>query len=377
MGKEKFEYTTLAHRYTAQYPLLTYLGIQVNFWIVVNVLLAAIINIHSKIYSLISNTDVIAGFEVMVWIAIIFGVLYGISYGLFGYFLERRIFKKLSIGKIILFKAVVSLTLLMVLLTLLRTISDELLASTSILPMNVLSDDVWRYVFYLLLVYYFFMALLINYINLVNKKYGPGVLIPLLFGKYRHPREEDRIFMFMDLKSSTTTAELLGHLRYSSFIRDCFDDINELLFQFRAQIYQYVGDEIVLMWPEKEGLLNNFCIKFFFACRKQFLLRSEYYITNYGVIPEFKAGLHAGKVSAVEIGEIKKDIAYHGDTLNTAARIQGVCNQYNQSLLISKYLLNKVELNNDIKSTEIGELLLRGKKDPISVFSLASVEYEN
>ncbi|UII29664.1 adenylate/guanylate cyclase domain-containing protein [Fulvivirga ulvae] len=374
MSKEKFEYTTFAHRYTARYPLLTYLGIQVNFWIIANLLLATIIHIHSKVHNLVSNSDVIVGFEVIVWIAVIFGVLYGTSYGLFGYFLEKRVFKKLSIGKVILFKAAASLTLLMILLVLLRGISEKLLAHTSVLPMTVLSDEVWRYVFYLLLVYYFFMALLINYINLVNKKYGPGVLIPLLFGKYRHPREEDRIFMFMDLKSSTATAELLGHLRYSSFIRDCFDDINELLFPFRAQIYQYVGDEIVLMWPEREGLLNNFCIRFFFACRKQFLHRSEHYMTNYGVIPEFKAGLHAGQVSAVEIGEVKKDIAYHGDTLNTAARIQSVCNQYNQSLLISEYLLNKAALNDDIKSSKIGDILLRGKKEPIGVFCLTSVE---
>lgn len=93
------------------------------------------------------------------------------------------------------------------------------------------------------------MSLIINFINQVNKKYGPGVLLPLPLGRYRTPREETRIFMFMDLKSSTATAEKLGHLRYSSFIRDCFSDINEVLFPFRAQVYQYVGDEIVVTWP--------------------------------------------------------------------------------------------------------------------------------
>ena len=81
--------------------------------------------------------------------------------------------------------------------------------------------------------------------------------------------------MFMDLKSSTATAEKLGHLKYSSFIRDCFMDINEVLLPFRAQVYQYVGDEIVVTWPESEGIKNQFCIKFYFACKKQFLDKSE------------------------------------------------------------------------------------------------------
>src|SRR5690606_23539690 len=125
---------------------------------------------------------------------------------------------------------------------------------------------------------------------------------PLLLGKYRNPREEERIFMFMDLKSSTTIAEQLGHLKYSAFIRDCFADINKILFPFRAQVYQYVGDEIVVTWTAYEGLKNYFCIRFYFACKNQFHNRTEYYIKNYGLLPEFKAGIHMGKVTAVEIG---------------------------------------------------------------------------
>lgn len=45
---------------------------------------------------------------------------------------------------------------------------------------------------------------------------------------------------------------------------------------------------------------------------------------------EFKAGLHGDKVTAVEAGDIKRDIAYYSDTLNTAARIEIVCNKYNK-----------------------------------------------
>jgi len=93
-------------------------------------------------------------------------------------------------------------------------------------------------------------------------------------GKYRTPREEERIFMFMDLKSSTSTAERLGHLKYSAFIRDCFSDIDQVLYPHCAQIYQYVGDEVVIMWPEQEGLRNQFCVRFYFAVKDQFRKRT-------------------------------------------------------------------------------------------------------
>jgi adenylate cyclase len=217
------------------------------------------------------------------------------------------------------------------------------------------------------------MTLLISFINQVNRKYGPGVLVPLLLGKYRNPRDEERIFMFMDLKSSTGTAEQLGHLKYSAFIRDCFMDINQLLLPFNAQVYQYVGDEIIVMWGVSDGLKEFSCIRFFFACEKQFQDRSAYYTMNYGYLPRFKAGIHMGKVTAVEIGEVKRDIAYHGDTLNTTARIQSVCNEHNKTFLASEYLLEKIGLHHGLKTESLGMIQLRGKTTSVGI---ASVDWD-
>jgi adenylate cyclase len=372
---QKFEYTTLAHRYTARFPLLTYVAIQVNFWIVANLLLVAITSLHAHIISQVFNLPITGGFRPMLVMAVLLGILYGISLGLLGYYLESKMFRKLPLGKIILFKTLGSLGLLSLLLWLLRFVFFDLFILPSLyIPGIRLNDVSWHYLFYLLLIYYFFMNLVISFINQVNKKYGPGVLLPLLMGRYRHPKEEERIFMFMDLKSSTATAEKLGHIQYSSFIRDCFADINGVLFAYRAQVYQYVGDEIVVTWPEREGLKNHFCIRFYFACKKQFEDRAPYYMTTYGFLPEFKAGVHSGKVTAVEIGEIKRDIAYHGDTLNTAARIQSVCNEYNKCLLVSEDLLNKTGLHPTMKTEALGMIGLRGKVAKVGVVSVECMD---
>ncbi|PKD21793.1 hypothetical protein APR41_02095 [Salegentibacter salinarum] len=367
----KFEYTTLAQRYTARFPLLTYVGTQVNFWIMANVLLVIILNLQQRIIDQSLNTSIAVKFESILLIAIISGIFYGISLGLSGYYLDRSSFGKLPLGEIIVFKAGGSLILLTILLWLLQILLfNSSTASLFYIPGLIFNEGSWRYLIYLLLIYYFFMTLIISFINQVNRKYGPGVLVPLLLGRYRNPREEERIFMFMDLKSSTTTAERLGHLRYSAFIRDCYGDINEILFPFRAQVYQYVGDEIVVMWPASEGLKNHFCIRFYFACQDKFRDRRTYYTKTYGFIPEFKAGLHMGKVTAVEIGEIKKDIAYHGDTLNTAARIQGVCNEYNKDFIVSDCLIERVGENRRMTTEDLGMILLRGKTEKVRILSV-------
>jgi adenylate cyclase len=372
---KKFEYTTLALRYTARYPVLTYVGTQVNFWIVANILLVTILHLQSLIISQTFETPVAGSFGAMVLVAVALGVSYGVILGLTGYYLDRRFFRKQALGKVIVFKTVISLGVLILIIWLLRYVFFDRLISPSLHMTGIsMKEESWRLMFNLLVVYYFFMTLVISFINQINKKYGPGILLPLLLGRYRDPKEEERIFVFMDLKSSTATAEELGHLKYSAFIRDCFSDINEVLYPFRAQVYQYVGDEIVVTWQESEGLKDNCCIEFYFACKKQFRHRSRYYMTNYGVLPEFKAGAHAGLVTTVEIGEVKKDLAYHGDTLNTAARIQGVCNEYGKSFLASKVLLDKTGSHPKMKTEELGMILLKGKTTKVGLVSIDWIE---
>jgi adenylate cyclase len=368
---KKFDYTTVAQRYTGKFPVLTYVGIQTNFWITANILLIAIIHLQLQIVGQVFDIPVAQRFLPGLLLAILLGVFYGVTLGLAGFFLERRLFRKYSLGKVILFKAMGSLAILTFLVAFIRFFLFELVIAPSLfIRENYLDDQSWRYVYDLLLIYYFFMTLVISFINQVNKKYGPGVLVPLLLGKYRSPKEEQRIFMFMDLKASVTIAEQLGHLKYSSFIRDCFFDINEVLIPFSAQVYQYVGDEIVVTWPEEEGLKQLHCIKFYFACRRQFSKRSDYYMRNYGLIPDFKAGAHTGKVTAVEIGEVKRDIAYHGDTLNTASRLQGLCNGYNKNFITSEYLFSKITLDDSLKAEMLGMVLLKGKTEKIGVISI-------
>ena len=98
----------------------------------------------------------------------------------------------------------------------------------------------------------------------MNRKFGPGILIPMLIGRFRNPREEERVFMFLDLNNSTALAEKLGHVQYSSFVRDCFQEINNVVQKFLAEIYQYVGDEIVLTWNTNEAIENSRVLDFYF-----------------------------------------------------------------------------------------------------------------
>ncbi|WP_296317914.1 adenylate/guanylate cyclase domain-containing protein, partial [Winogradskyella sp. UBA3174] len=109
---------------------------------------------------------------------------------------------------------------------------------------------------------------------------------------------------------------------------DLFADVTNTILNNEGEIYQYVGDEIVISWSMKKGVRKANCLNCFTQIQKKLVDLRPIYEKKYNVMPEFKAGIHYGSVMAGEVGVIKKDIIYSGDVLNTAARIQEQCNQY-------------------------------------------------
>jgi adenylate cyclase len=206
----------------------------------------------------------------------------------------------------------------------------------------------------------------------VNLFLGSHNLWRLLRGKFYTPREEERIFMFLDLKSSTQHAERLGHIKYSKMIQDCFNDLGVVI-ENESEIYQYVGDEVVLTWTRNDGLRNQNCINAYFNFKRQLDKRQNHYMGNYDIIPHFKAGLHAGIVTVTEVGKYKKEIAYHGDTINTASRIQGKCNEFDQELLISENLKDQLGITRFIFN-KLESIALRGKEKKVLIYAVHEIE---
>ena len=223
------------------------------------------------------------------------------------------------------------------------------------------------------LAYITFVIVLVNFFLEVSKKFGPGNLWNLFIGKYHNPIVENKIFMFLDLKDSTGYAEKLGHIKYSELIQDCFLDLNEILDDHQAQVYQYVGDEAVLMWDkDQEGAAKD-AIKLYYTFQQLLSDDSEKYKSKFGLVPEFKAGINEGTVTAAEVGSVKREIAFHGDVLNTAARIQKVCNQYKKNLLSSESFVEFMGDVDEFKKVQIGYIPLKGKSIPVNIYSIEPV----
>ena len=202
----------------------------------------------------------------------------------------------------------------------------------------------------------------------VIKKYSPDIFFDVLLGRYRHPKVEKRIVMFLDLKDSTPIAEKLGHVEYFKFIRRFIEIVSEALMQHHGRIYQYVGDEIVVSWIYNPKNAKH-CIDVLIEARKLIQLNGEDFRRRFDSIPEFRVGIHIGEVTVGEIGTLKKDLAMSGDTMNTTARIRSACSELNQKFIVSKDVIDSLDLK-DWQSESLGLIDLKGKKAGVELFAL-------
>lgn len=285
-----------------------------------------------------------------------------------------RVFRKKPFGTVLAVKTAIYIGCIFVAnsLALLLVYSSELGAGMlePIVWKQYLKDSILSGMMLLRMIYWGVCVFLALFFVQVSQKFGDGVLLSFILGKYHHPREEHRIFMFLDLKSSTTYAEKLGHIRYSQLIQDCFFDLTDVAMKYHAMIYQYVGDEVVLTWETDLGVRDGNCVEAFYAYDAALRSRSDYYMKRYGMLPEFKAALNVGSVTAAEVGEVKKELAYHGDVLNTAARIQEKCNEFGCRLLVSEAICGCVDALKSYTTNLVGDVTLKGKLKSVRIYTV-------
>jgi adenylate cyclase len=207
----------------------------------------------------------------------------------------------------------------------------------------------------------------------MNSKFGHGVFWNIIRGKYNTPKDENRIFMSLDINSSTALAEKLGDEKYHELLKEFFADITNPVLDNKGEIYQYVGDEVIVAWKYEDGIADNQCVKCFFDMKNSLERKKEKYLNRYGLVPSFKAGIHWGKVIVGEIGIIKRDITYSGDVMNTTSRIRNKCKEFDVEVIASADLLATLSLNESYITKPLGAIKLRGKEKEVLLSALLPI----
>jgi adenylate cyclase len=208
----------------------------------------------------------------------------------------------------------------------------------------------------------------------MNRLLGQNVLLNFITGRYHQPRLEERVFLFIDMEGSTRFAERLGALAFHRLVNRFIIDLTAPIVAARGEIHRYVGDELIATWKLAEGIGDARCVRACFAAMDELARLAPSYQREFGIAVNFRAGLHCGPVVTGEMGSVKKEIVFLGDTVNTAARIQEFCRQTGDRVLASAELIDRLALPPGVAKRSLGDLRLRGKESDVALYALTSAE---
>jgi len=221
------------------------------------------------------------------------------------------------------------------------------------------------------IIFSFAAAFAVLFLLEISRIVGPRNLRDIVLARYHRPRLEERFFLFVDVAGSTSLAERIGPAAVHRFLDDMFRLASDPIADTGGEIYQYVGDEMVITWTVSEGRAEARPIACFLGIAAALAEAAPRFQRDFGVAPQLRAALHAGPVITGEIGDIKRDIVFHGDVMNTAARIEQATRDLGRAFLVSADALDRLAGTEGYTLEPLGSHALRGRAAPVQIYAVA------
>ena len=199
---------------------------------------------------------------------------------------------------------------------------------------------------------------------------GASTLRNILLGRYHRSRIEERFFLFVDIVGSTPLAERLGPASVHAFLNRVFQIASDPIDDHAGEVYQYVGDEVVITWTLAQGRTAARPIACYFAIQRAIESAAKDFEREFGTVPRLRAALHAGPVITGEVGGSRRAIVFHGDVMNTTSRLENATRELQRSFIASGEALSRVEAKHGYRMTDLGQQALRGRSEPVRVYAV-------
>jgi len=201
---------------------------------------------------------------------------------------------------------------------------------------------------------------------------GERTLRDIVLGRYHRPHAEERFFLFVDVAGSTPLAERIGPDAVHRFLREVFQLASDPIDDHRGEVYQYVGDEIVITWTVAEGRDGARPLACFFAIEQALARAASEFEHEFGTTPRLRAALHGGLVITGEVGGSRRAIVYHGDVMNTASRIEQATRDLKRQFLVSGDAMERLADLGGFAVDDLGLQRLRGRASAMRVYAVAA-----
>jgi adenylate cyclase len=210
----------------------------------------------------------------------------------------------------------------------------------------------------------------INLVLGISNIIGPRAFLNFFIGRYHTPVEENRFVLFVDIAGSTGLAERLGGIAIHRLLDRTFRLLTIAVVDFRGEVLNYVGDEVIVTWRERSGAIDCRPLRCFVAMRDELSRASGELEHEFGAAPRIRGSLHFGPVIVGEIGDVKRAIVFNGDVMNTAARLEELSRNVDGGFLASRAAMDRFGSVPPFAVRDLGRLAIRGRADGIDVVGI-------
>jgi adenylate cyclase len=225
-------------------------------------------------------------------------------------------------------------------------------------------------IFWISIVYAVGLLVVFNLALGISRIVGRRALLNFVIGRYHTPVEENRFVLFVDIAGSTGLAERLGGIGIHRLLDRIFRLLSVAVVDYRGEVLGYVGDEVIVTWPERSGAIDCRPLRCFAPMRDALSRASGQFEREFGAAPSIRGSLHFGPVIVGEMGDIKRAIVFNGDVMNTAARLEQLSRNVEGGFLASRAAIERLGSKPPFAVRDLGRLPIRGRADGIDVFGL-------
>jgi adenylate cyclase len=206
----------------------------------------------------------------------------------------------------------------------------------------------------------------------IGRIVGDQTLRDIVLGRYHRSRPEERFFLFVDIVGSTPLAERVGIDAVHRFLGEVFRLASDPIDEHDGDVHQYVGDEVVITWTVADGRVRARPLACFFAIERALERAASGFERDFGAVPRLRAALHAGPVITGEVGGSRRAIVYHGDVMNTTARIEQATRDLGHRFLASEEAVTRLEGLEGFELEDLGRRELRGRAAPVRLYAITT-----
>ncbi len=180
---------------------------------------------------------------------------------------------------------------------------------------------------------------------------------------------------FSDIQGFTSVSEKLEPEELTAFLNDYLTAMTDIIIAEGGTVDKYEGDAIIAFWNAPLDLPDHAirCVKAALRCQAKLAEMRPMFYERIRQNVFMRIGINTGYAVVGNFGsQTKFDYTMIGDSVNLAARLEGVNKQFGTYTMISEF--TKEQIEDAVAAREIAKVAVVGRKEPVTIYEPMSHE---